>query len=669
MADKFLNTGQGAVNLSNGTVNIIAAELGAINLIPSKPVKTNATKQLVSENLDISDVTNLENDLKIKSELDFVESDTARTTPPTGQLKLYAKTDKRFYKLNDQGDEKQIGNVYSTGSSTNKHLVVWQGGSGDHIENSGIYYNQATSGLVNVETITNGTNEIIMDGGIELFTPATIYLKGAINCDQNSLTGVGVLNNTILNGMILQSDGGVPMDMTYTPSLAQDIATKYYVDTHSTSGNYVKVDGTSTMTGDLQMGLQDITNANEVGLKVINKVGTQENITCNTTYFDINGGDYGAVLRLIADDNNVGEQYNCQIQFYQDGYTHTGGIFTGSSNGNNKINISSAGTSGTGIDLRVGAATDPMETAPVKLAIDNTHTTVEDYFVVKGTSGPGERNYISRQMFVQHPNSSVAGWWQGCQNTNPNTSDNDYYFEVVFTDGDTHTPAYIQDTITASTPAQMNFTGQHRCYTMAAYTEDMLGKLFCSTGRYMNYLKIDEECTTQKCVTINDAHPVVEICDEIKSKRVFGVCSGLEPMKRVFDGGSFQSLYNKESSDNRLMINGLGEGSILVINNGEIYENGDLLESYHCYASKQADDIHRSTTVAKITCDIDFNNIPMEDVRIYKGSDEKTNMPIFENVLNEDGTIKQQPKFKVQTVTLNGESKQVALVGCIFLMS
>ena len=66
MADKFLNTGQGAVNLSNGTVNIIAAELGAVNLVPSKPVKTNANKQLVSENLDIADITNLHSELSTK---------------------------------------------------------------------------------------------------------------------------------------------------------------------------------------------------------------------------------------------------------------------------------------------------------------------------------------------------------------------------------------------------------------------------------------------------------------------------------------------------------------------------------------------------------------------------------------------------------------------------
>ena len=62
MADKFLNTGGGGnINLSNGSVNIFAAILGADNLQPSKALKTNSVKELISTNLDIADVNNLQN--------------------------------------------------------------------------------------------------------------------------------------------------------------------------------------------------------------------------------------------------------------------------------------------------------------------------------------------------------------------------------------------------------------------------------------------------------------------------------------------------------------------------------------------------------------------------------------------------------------------------------
>ena len=69
MSDKFLNTGGGAINLSNGTTTIFGSTIGAINLEPSQPLKTNSVKQIVSEKLDIADVNNLQSELSIKEEL------------------------------------------------------------------------------------------------------------------------------------------------------------------------------------------------------------------------------------------------------------------------------------------------------------------------------------------------------------------------------------------------------------------------------------------------------------------------------------------------------------------------------------------------------------------------------------------------------------------------
>ena len=58
----------------------------------------------------------------------------------------------------------------------------------------------------------------------------------------------------------------------------------------------------------------------------------------------------------------------------------------------------------------------------------------------------------------------------------------------------------------------------------------------------------------------------------------------------------------------------------------------------------------------------------MENVRIFKGADSNNN-PIFEDVLNPDGSVKQQPRYSVRTIELNGETRRVALVGCVYLMS
>ena len=64
MTDKFLSTGGGGnANISNGSVNIFAATLAADNLEPSKAIKTNSVKQLISTNLEIADINNLQSEL------------------------------------------------------------------------------------------------------------------------------------------------------------------------------------------------------------------------------------------------------------------------------------------------------------------------------------------------------------------------------------------------------------------------------------------------------------------------------------------------------------------------------------------------------------------------------------------------------------------------------
>jgi hypothetical protein len=70
MSNKFLNTSGGNANLSDGSVTIYAASIGANDLTASKPLKTNSLKQLISTNLEITDVNNL------RSELDSIGGGT-----------------------------------------------------------------------------------------------------------------------------------------------------------------------------------------------------------------------------------------------------------------------------------------------------------------------------------------------------------------------------------------------------------------------------------------------------------------------------------------------------------------------------------------------------------------------------------------------------------------
>ena len=181
MSDKFLGSGQGSVNLSNGSATIYSATLGASSLDPSKPVKTNSVKQLISANLDISEVNSLATQLTEKDELTFVEDNT-HTNPATGKQKIYFKTDGNLYKLSSLGVETQIGSG---------------GGGGGGGDATGTW-------LFDIKTASPpDANTFIMNNT----TPASAT-SIEIRKDDSTGNSFGVLFSTLRNGdQILFNDG------------------------------------------------------------------------------------------------------------------------------------------------------------------------------------------------------------------------------------------------------------------------------------------------------------------------------------------------------------------------------------------------------------------------------------------------------------------------------
>ena len=228
---------------------------------------------------------------------------------------------------------------------------------------------------------------------------------------------------------------------------------------------------------------------------------------------------------------------------------------------------------------------------------------------VRGTYGNMNRGSSHggvRQIRLYNTIDDRASWAMGNQYDGPTTGDNDFYFEVTYTDGVAHQAGYIQD---SATNVRMNFTGQHRCMPMFEFKEDMVGLIVESTGKYMNLIKEGEECSQISCITINDSLPMVRLCTEEKSKKVFGIISSEEEKTRTFMAGNFVSLYDKVDGDNRLFLNGVGEGGIWVCSKNGNLENGDYICSagINGYGMKQDDDILHNYTVAKITMDCDFD--------------------------------------------------------------
>ena len=116
--------------------------------------------------------------------------------------------------------------------------------------------------------------------------------------------------------------------------------------------------------------------------------------------------------------------------------------------------------------------------------------------------------------------------------------------------------------------------------------------------------------TTTNEPTINEAQPIVRLTTTKKSKKVFGVISNKEDGEnRTFGNGCFFSNYG-ERTDNRLFINSVGEGGILVNGENGNIENGDLLcsSSTTGIAMKQTEEYVANYTIGKSTQDYNFTS-------------------------------------------------------------
>ena len=194
----------------------------------------------------------------------------------------------------------------------------------------------------------------------------------------------------------------------------------------------------------------------------------------------------------------------------------------------------------------------------------------------------------------------------------------------------------------------MNFTGQHRCIPaeeeLYSDVSNYIGMVVEATGQYnsIDFASGEEETVLEDIIeghfdvvsgvwvdevvtrtptikrtasmittdepSINESQPVVRLTSAAKSKRVYGVISsGEDGENRTYNSGAFVSDLGKRD-DNRLFINSLGEGGILVCNGNGNIENGDYLcsSSTPGIAMRQDDDLLHSYTIAKSTMDYVF---------------------------------------------------------------
>ena len=176
---------------------------------------------------------------------------------------------------------------------------------------------------------------------------------------------------------------------------------------------------------------------------------------------------------------------------------------------------------------------------------------------------------------------------------------------------------WINDTGTNPT---FNFTGQHRVQMEVNNEEtlsninEFVGLIVSSTGTYIQQTLGDYII---EGIDINEALPKIKLTNQTKDKCVFGVVSRGEDLnsvdpRRIYQSGIFFSAFDKQSGDERVIVNSVGEGGIWVCNVNGALENGDYITTTEFapgYGVKQDDDLLHNYTVAKITQNEDFSDM------------------------------------------------------------
>ena len=199
------------------------------------------------------------------------------------------------------------------------------------------------------------------------------------------------------------------------------------------------------------------------------------------------------------------------------------------------------------------------------------------------------------------------------------SSDRMFFQQMSGTSWDSTAP-YIEN---GDTEGQIStFTGQHRNKPSSNISNyvDKTGYIVVSSGVYSNIpenrTKEEIEVNNTEVLTtpqIDEALPIVELSTTANDKKVFGVIGGFDDPNStnrdvVVQGGFNLQIINRV--DNRLIINSLGEGAIMVSNINGNLENGDYIttSAIEGLGMKQDDDLLHNYTVAKITQDCDFSS-------------------------------------------------------------
>jgi len=169
------------------------------------------------------------------------------------------------------------------------------------------------------------------------------------------------------------------------------------------------------------------------------------------------------------------------------------------------------------------------------------------------------------------------------------------------------------------------FTGQHANkfiedeQSVKSEISNYIGLIVSSAD--MGYYSVNPitkaKYLNKNAITITESLPIIKLSRIYKDKSVWGVITNNANENYNTDGSISQDNSQEWGSnlEDRIRVNGLGEGAIWVCNvNGNI-ENGDYITSCSVpgYGTRQDTDSLKNYTVAKATCSVDFTSATLND--------------------------------------------------------
>ena len=489
-------------------------------------------------------------------------------------------------------------NITGTGALNSGSIIS---GFGDINNGSS---NITTTGAINCGNLAISGDALTVDSSGNVDASGNIYFKNGSSLQTNPYGGTSEEQKTNLIGMSADSDNIVNIsENTTNPTMVK-------IHTPVDSGNSVMIINESLSTTPIAK----FVNTGEVG------IGTND----PTEKLEVNGNIKSNGL-IIGSNSLINSSNRIDASKIAGGsVSDTEFNYLNGASGSIQTQINTRYVLGE--QLRVGSGTWLNNSAPFR---------VRTYHEGFGNTGhelrlSSDDHY--RGLFLHGESSTGYGFFG--LGFGGSTYDKNIHIYSRNSDDTRQIIGFFENTNASQTT--VNFTGQHPCIVNSDITEYSIGLIVSTTG---NYLNEDNQLTP----TINESLPICTITAIENDKKVFGVISNEEDenSSRNYGVGIFKTI-NKRANNNerRIFINSVGEGSIWVCNiNGPIY-NGDYISSSSIpgYGMKQTknEDCLTNYTVAKITCDCDFNlnkiiKQKLKTETIIDASDNENSMIIFDN--------------------------------------